>query len=197
MSSVVEIYNMALGGIGVTQQVASATEASTEAAACTLFYATCRDRVLRDFDWAFARQYSTLGLVAEDPNTDWAYAYRYPSAAISIRGIVGTTRTSTAPRIPYTLGSDSSGKLIYTDSAEAVARMTVRITDTELFDALFVSALAGLLGSKIAPPLARGPKLAAAAYEMYLVDLAAAQAAAGNEEGQDPAPDAGSIQARL
>lgn len=196
MSSVVEIYNIALASLGVTQQVSSATEASTEAAACTLFYVTCRDRVLRDFDWSFARRYFTLGLVASDPNTDWAYAYRYPSDALSIRGIVSTTRT-TPSRTPYTLGSDSSGKLIYTDNAEAVARMTVRITDTELFDALFVSALAGLLGSKIAPSLARGPKLAAAAYEMYLVDLAAAQAAAGNEEGQDPAPDAGSIQARL
>lgn len=196
MSSVVEIYNMALAGLGVTQQVSSATEASTEAAACTLFYVTCRDRVLRDFDWSFARRYSTLGLVASDPNTDWAYAYRYPSDALSIRGIVGTTRVSMAPRIPYTLGSDSSGKLIYTDTAEAVVRMTVRITDTELFDSLFVSALAGLLGSKIAPALSRGPKLAAASYEMYLADLAAAQAADGNEAGQDPQPDAGSIQAR-
>jgi hypothetical protein len=64
--------------------------------------------VLRDFDWSFARRYTTLGLVEEDPNTDWAYVYRYPSDCLSVRSIVGAMRTDRS-RLPFTLGSDASG----------------------------------------------------------------------------------------
>jgi hypothetical protein len=195
MSSDVEICNMALAGLGVSQGISAIGEAGTAGEQCDLFFDTCRKRVLRDFDWPFARRYYTLGLVEEDPNTDWTYSYRYPSTCLSLRGIVGATRKDTS-RIPYSLGSDDSGKLIYTDEPEAVVRMTVDITDTELFDPLFVSAFAGLLGSKIGGPLARDPKLVAQSYQSYLADLATARANAQNEGGQDEPPDAESIRAR-
>jgi hypothetical protein len=195
MSSIVEIYNFALASVGSQQDVSAADEMSTEAVKCTLFYANCRDRVLRDFDWPFARQYYTLGLVADAPNTEWAYAYRYPTTALNVRAIVNATRSS-VPRIPFSLGSDASGKLIYTDAENAVARMTVRIEDPELFDPLFVSALSFLLGSRVGPALSRDAKLTALAYQMYGADVASARVEAANEGGQDPAPDAESITAR-
>lgn len=195
MSSDVEICNFALSGLGISQEISVLDEASTEAAKCNLFFANCRDRVLRDFDWPFARRYYTLGLVEEDPNTEWSYSYRYPSGCLSIRGILGATRKDPS-RTPFSLGSDASGKLIYTDEPEAVVRMTVRITDTELFDPLFVSAFAGLLGSKVGGPLSRDPKLVAQSYQSYLADIASARADAQNEGGQDEPPDAESIRAR-
>ena len=195
MSSDVEICNMALAGLGVSQGISALSEAGTAAEQCNLFFVTCRKRVLRDFDWPFARRYYTLGLVAEDPNTDWTYSYRYPATCLSIRSVVGANRKDTS-RIPYSLGSDASGKLIYTDEPEAVVRMTVDITDTELFDPVFVSAFAGLLGSKIGGPLARDPKLVTQSYQFYLADIASARADAQNEGGQDEAPDAESIRAR-
>lgn len=195
MSSEVEICNMALAGIGVGQEIASRTEGSQASAKCDLFFDSCRDRVLRDFDWPFARRYYTLGLIAEDPNTDWAYSYRYPATCLNARRIVGATRNDTS-RIPFTLGSDDSGKLIYTDEPDAVLRMTARITDPEIFDPVFVSAFAWLLGSKIAPGLARDSKIAAEAFRMYLADIASARADAANEATQDAPPDAESISAR-
>lgn len=195
MSSEVEICNMALAGVGVGQEISAFDEGSQEADKCSLFYAACRDRVLRDFDWPFARRYYTLGLVEEDPNTDWTYSYRYPATCLNARRIVGATRIDIS-RIPFTLGSDDSGKLIYTDEPEAVLRMTARITDPEIFDPMFVSAFAWLLGSKIAPGLARDSKIAAEAYRMYLTDLASARADAANETGQDAPAEAESISAR-
>jgi hypothetical protein len=74
--------------------------------------------------------------------------------------------------------------------------MTTRITDPELFDPLFVSALAGLLGFKIGPGLSRDPKLVAQSYQTYLAELAAARANAENESRQDSPPEAESISAR-
>lgn len=195
MSSDAEICNLALAGIGIGQEISALSESSQEAVKCDLFFATCRERILVDFDWPFARQYYTLGLVEEDPNTDWSYSYRYPAACLRARSIVGATRKDTS-RIPFSLGSDDSGKLIYTDEPEAVLRVTVAITNAELFDPLFVSAFAWLLGSKIAPGLARDSKIAAEAYRMYLADIASARADAQNEGGQDEAPDAESIRAR-
>ena len=195
MSSDVEICNLALASIGIGQEISSLDEPSQEAAKCKLFFANCRDRILADFDWPFARQYYTLGLVAEDPNADWSYSYRYPATCLRARSIVGATRKDTS-RIPFSLGSDASGKLIYTDEPEAVLRMTAAITDAELFDPLFVSAFAWLLGSRLATGLARDSKIAAEAYRMYLMDIASARAGAQNESGQDEAPDAESIRAR-
>lgn len=195
MSSEVEICNMALAGIGIGQEISSRDEGSQEASKCDLFFDSCRDRVLRDFDWSFARRYTTLGLVAEDPNTDWVYSYRYPSDCLEVRGIVGATRKDTT-KIPFSLGSDASGKLIYTDQPEAVVRYTVRITDSEIFDPIFVSAFAGLLGAKIGPGLSRSPELVKLSYQFYLSDLASARANDQNESGQDAAPDAESVRAR-
>ena len=54
MASVVEICNIALTRIGQNEPIVSLTEQSKAAELCSLHYATCRDEVLRDFDWPFA-----------------------------------------------------------------------------------------------------------------------------------------------
>lgn len=195
MPSDTEICNLALAALGISQTISPLTEASTEAGQCNLFFAQTRDMVLRDFDWPFARQYVALGLVTEAPNTDWNYAYRYPSGCLAVRRIVGAARTETR-RIPFVIGSDGTGRLIYTDELGATACITARIENSEFFDPVFVSAFANRLASRIGVPLSRDPKLIDRAYQMYLVDLAAARADAANEAGQDAPPDAESISAR-
>lgn len=195
MSSEVEICNLGLAGLGISQGITALDEGSEEANQCDLVFVPCRDLVLRDFDWPFARQYKTLGLVEEEPNTEWTYSYRYPSTCLAVRKIVGATRTDTS-RIPFVIGSDASGRLIYTDEPEAVARVTVRITDPEIFDPLFVMALASLIGARVGGPLSRDPKLVAQSQQAYLDFLASARATAENEAGQDAPPDAESIRAR-
>lgn len=195
MASVVEICNMALGNVGVGQLIASISEGSAGAQRCRLYYENCRDQVLRDFDWPFARRYEALGLVEETPNTEWTFAYRYPSSGLAIRRILGVNR-SEVPRVPFAVGSDGTGKLIYTDASEAVARLTVQIIDSEQFDPIFVGALSYLLASRVGPGLARDAKLVAASYQLYGEQLAAARAVAANEGGQDEPPDAESISVR-
>jgi hypothetical protein len=195
MASVIRICNLALSAVGVQQEIASITEGSTEANRCDLWYETCRDMVLRAFNWPFARRYEALGLVEADPNTEWGYAYRYPSDCLAIRRVVGIGR-SDPTRLPYQISSDASGKLIFSDIEDMVILMTARIEDSEQFDPVFVSMLANLLGAKIGPGLARDAKLVEQAYGAYLTELATARAEAGNEEGQDPLREAESVQAR-
>lgn len=195
MASEVEICNLALALIGVSQSIASRSEGSSESRACDRWFDACRDQLLRGYDWPFAGRYVTLGLVGTDPTTDWGYSYRYPSDALKVRRIVGSTRTDPT-RFPFRIGSDSTARLIYTDQADAVAEYTVAITDPELFDALFTDALVGRLGARIAPSLSRSEKDILRAQQYEQIALGAAFAEAANEGVGDPAPDAESIQAR-
>ena len=63
MSSLIEIFNLALATVGSTQLVAAADEASLEANTCNTFYPLCRDYVLRDFPWRFAKKRVALAVL--------------------------------------------------------------------------------------------------------------------------------------
>lgn len=195
MSSDVEICNMALGRVGVAHEISSLDEESTEAEQCNRFYAAARDRLLRRYPWQFAQRYYTLELVAEDPNDDWAYSYRYPSTCLRIQKFVlgGRDRTT---RVPWRLAHDDTGKLIFTDQADAVILMTARVTNTELFDPIFVDAFAWELGADVAIPLSRDPKERDRALQMSRAIGDEAFAGDQNESGQEEPLDAESIRAR-
>lgn len=218
MTSIVNIYNLALGNLGVQQTVSSDTEKSNEARACNRFYDSARDYVLRRFPWPFATAYQALALVGENPNTDWKYSYRYPSQCLSIRRIVNPLGRKDIGRvfndgplapisagygmdpgkIPYTLSNDSGGKLIFTDMENASVEFTARVVDTVLFDPLFVDALSWHLAVKIGPSLAGGDpfKMVKRAEAMFEMAIGYAKAAALNEIGEDVPPEAESIRAR-
>ncbi len=196
MASEVEIGNLALGYVGVAHEISSLDEDSTEAEQVKRFYATTRDEILRGpFVWPFARRYVALALVAEDPNDDWAYAYRYPTDCVRALRLVDGHRIQTT-RIPWEVASDDTGRLIYTDQADAVLRYVKRIEDPEQFDASFVEALAWRLASKLAIPLSRSAKERDYAFQRYRIELATAQANAANEGETDDDPEPESIRAR-
>src|SRR3990172_6032289 len=131
MASEVDICNMALSHLGNSKEIAIlATEKSEEAAACRRFYETARDTVLRDFAWPFATRILSLGLVEEDPNDEWAYAYRYPTDCLLLRRLLsGLRHDNRQSRAPYRVARDDDGLVIYTDLAEAQMEYTVRETD--------------------------------------------------------------------
>ena len=124
-TTVVSICNLSLARVGHDRaiQALAPDENSKAANLCAMFYEPMRDKVLRDFAWPFANKYAALSLVAEEPNTDWLYAYRWPSDCIRALRIV-----------------NAAGKLIYTDEPDAVLLHTARYTDPTWFDADFVSA---------------------------------------------------------
>lgn len=188
MTSVVQICNMALMRIGCGINIASLTEGSTEANACALFYEHCRDFALRDYPWPFASRRVALGLLTGDAATNWAFKYAYPSDCLQAREIVGAYNPRNDEKIPFEVANEGTSRVIYTNQEDAELLYTVRVEDTNLFDPIFVSALASLLASELVMPLSMNPTLAVNARNSYIQVSSAAAARAFNE-GFTPEPE--------
>lgn len=188
-TSAVAICNLALARCGVSSTIASLTEASQEALACNAVYEQARDEVLRDFPWPFATKYAVLGLVEEAPTIEWAYSYRYPSDCLRALRLVSGDPTGRT-RVPYRLGHDASGRLLFTNQQNAQLAYTARFTDPAHFDPTFTSALAWRIAIDIAAPLARSDSQRQRAEQGYGMTLSQARVDALNEEAEDTPPDA-------
>ena len=199
MSSIAEICNLALGNIGIQKTIVNIDETSVEAKACKRFYDHSRKVALRDSPWPFATRFITLALVEENPNGVWAYSYRYPSYCEKVRRIIpSSVSVDTNYRDPYTLSNDASGRLIYSNQINAIAEITYNITDTTLFDQMFVDALSWAIGMRIAPSLTgNNHKLVMSnAYKMYIKSIEDAANSSFNEENISREPYSETIQAR-
>lgn len=200
MASEVDICNMALSHLGNSKEIAIlATEKSEEAAACRRFYETARDTVLRDFAWPFATRILSLGLVEEDPNDEWAYAYRYPTDCLLLRRLLsGLRNDNRQSRAPYRVARDDDGLVIYTDLAEAQMEYTVRETDPNRFPPDFTLALSYRLAVLLASRITAGDpfKLVEKSFNLYQIELGNARAQAGNEEQPDETPQSEFIRDR-
>lgn len=178
------ICNAALANIRISRFIQSIDEDSVEAAVCKLFYELALREILEE-KWSFATSYQELALVEENPNNEWLYSYRYPVDCVYIQKVTSEDRArQDSVPAPYSIGSDDSGKLIFTDEPNAWIRYTRYIDNTGLFPAKFVEALSWLLASKIASPLAK-TDLAEYAFKMYTIKLGAARTFDGNESQKD------------
>ena len=200
MNSDTEIVNLALSHLGISKEIASLeTEKSQEASAGRRFYETTRDQILRDFPWPFANVFAVLPLVEENPNDEWAFSYRYPSDCLLLRRIMsGIRNDNRQSRIPYKIGKDSEGKLIYTDMESAKIEYTSLITEVSRFPVDFGMALSFRLAAYMAPRLTGGDpfKMGERAFKLYIVELTRAQASAVNEQQDEEAPQSEFIRSR-
>lgn len=191
---------MALSHLAVTRTLTTlATDRSKEAAVCRQFYAQTRDEVLRDFPWPFATRIAALALVAEQPTSEWAFAYRVPVTALRVRRLVSTLRDDVIEtRVPYRIIGDATGELLYTDWPDAELEWTERVEVVELFPVDFTQSVALLLASYVAPVVTGGDqfKLGERALKLYAWRLEKAQVNAASEVAPDLAPDADLIRAR-
>lgn len=174
---------MALGHVSAGE-IADIDERSAEADACSLFYAISLEATLRAWNWKFARRTEALALVEEDPTTEWAYSYRYPTGCLAARRIPsGVVPESQDDRIPFDVGADDEGQLIYTDRAEAELEYTKLIEDTTRFPSDFALALSFHLASLIAPKLTAGDpfKLGDKCMARFAMQIGQAELAASRE----------------
>lgn len=208
------IANQALRHLGNSEQITGLTENSANAAACSAFYDTTRDEVLREFNWPFARRYATLVLVggtATVPVTmDWQYSYRVPTDCLKARRLLPGTRLDVPEtRWSFSIGGDSTGGLLYTEMPYVAAtattpqlpqlEYTAEITAEARFPADFAQAFACKLAFYLSPALTQGGdqfKLGQRALGMYSQLLAQAEANAMNEQQPDPAPESEFIRTR-
>lgn len=193
------ICNMALSHLGISKEIATVTERSAEANACRRYYEPSLEEMLRDFVWPFATQFPTLALVATAPTTEWDFSYRYPTECLKFRRILSGTRNDTrATRVPYRIISDSSGRLILTDEATAVAEIGIKVEDPTLYPPDMKMAFSLLIAHYAAPRLTNGDpnKLGKRAMELYLYEVSKAECSSANEEQAEEEPDSSLIDAR-
>lgn len=200
VNSDVGICNLALGHLGSGKTIADIeTEKSDEARACKLFLDTCKKIALRDYAWPFANRIEPLQLVAEDPNPDWMFSYRYPVSCVTFKKILSGLRNDTNDsKIVYDIGSDSQGLLIFTDEANAYGKYTNNVTNPQLFPPDYLMAVSLLLAYNIGPRVMAGDpfNMAAKAKARYDEDYAMAKTNASNEEQHEQQPETDSIRAR-
>jgi hypothetical protein len=177
------ICNMAIGHAGETVFIANIDTARDKAAIlCKRFYDQSVAFILRSFDWQFATRYRTLALVAETPNDDWAYAYRYPTDALKIRRIVTALGRSDSNPPAFVIGQDDQGQLVYSDEQDPTFEYTQRVDNPERFDPLFIEAVAWQLAGQIAPALSRDKNKAKECFQMAAYYIDQAEIAVANEQ---------------
>jgi hypothetical protein len=214
----VDIYNIALGRIGITNTVISSTENSKEARLFQRFFALCRDEVLERVPWPFAVRTIALAQLSNDDDLlpGWAYQYAQPSDALQIMEVVPagevtdavgyyTNCACDAPWMPcracrYSFRRASSADgltpIILSQLDDAYAVYTSRLTSSLNYSAMYVSTLAWRIAMEIAMPLtqdARYVQMATTAYNAMFMDTASRQF---EQEAQGPKGDAPAVRAR-
>lgn len=199
MASKTEICNMSLSHIGSSKEIASLTERSQEAAACSRFYDVTLKATLRDFPWGFATKYISPALVKENPTMEWAFAYRYPSDCVKIRRIVsGSVPDTQQSRIPFAEYQDTGGVLILTNQPNAVIEYTYSADDPARYPSDFTLAFSYRLGAYIAPRVTGGDpqNLGAKCLKLYQFEIGAAVLNSLTESQTVLEPDSEFIRAR-
>jgi len=174
------LCNLALSYIGDTAAVTSVfpPDGSPQAAHCSRFYPVARDSLLESGQWSFASRRVALTQVT-NTMTEWAYAYAVPAdllAALVVTpvgvdddyragSIFDSQAQGTFSLVPsglpvtrrFVIEADALGnRTLYTDEPEAQLRYVSKVTDTDLYPALFQQALAWTLASMLAGTIIKG-----------------------------------------
>jgi len=163
MTTEVQLCNLALSQLGVTEQIASVgtgtlaevTATGLKVDLCNQWYAYSRDEFLKAYPWRFARKFATLALADDGTGEiwrfEWANAYTYPTDCLQLRRFVNDLGGgSWGYGEPYNAsefaGADLSwryvvrvhdgDKVILTDVSEVDADMeyTEKVTDLDRWD---------------------------------------------------------------
>lgn len=209
MASAVEICNMALA-IVRGGSINNLDQTSVQAQNCKLFYPICRDMILEEVPWGFGRKISPLALLTDEV-FNWAFVYQYPTDCHTINKIVADlelvasdassavavraydamyARLAALPPAEYMVMNVDGNKVIVCNEANARIDYRSKVTDPNLFPPTFQLALANLIATFIAIPIAgekEGSAMKSQAEQMYVYLMKQAQAKNTNERVQNQA----------
>jgi hypothetical protein len=149
-----QLCNLALAEIGDTYSITDINETSNQAAVCRLFFAPTRDALLRGHQWNFARSLANLSAESTAPVFGWDYQYALPSDFLRLVEFNGLDAWQTEDDFQIANGP-SGGLVLLCDENEASIVYISRVTDANLFDALFVEAFTLRLASRICTKLTK------------------------------------------
>jgi hypothetical protein len=140
------ICNLALAKLGA-RTIMSLDDQSPEARSCKLHYAETRDEVLRHHRWNFAIARDDLSQLPDVPISGYSFQYQLPTDCLRMLELNGFDQQS---RPGYW---EVEGKRLLTNDETATIKYIRRVTDCNLFDAIFVDALAIKIAAKLCKPL--------------------------------------------
>jgi hypothetical protein len=218
-SSQIQIYNMALNAIGVSDNVQDLNEGSQQSNTCNTFWDAVVDQVLQAFPWGFAMAYADLQLISLTV-PGWRFCYAYPSDCVQARIVLPQTRQPSVDfvalgycavfdggwelrdgwgrKVPFAVVSDAAEgrNAIATNLPNAILGYTQRMVISPLWSPAFVNAVTWLLASKIVAPLAKSPDYATMAGKAYESALLEAGALSLNEQKEHREPESELITCR-
>lgn len=215
MASAVEICNMALSHIRAGS-INSLTENSVQAQQCKLLYPMCRDMVLEDAPWGFARTIRELALLTSVKIFNYAYAYQYPSDAKRINKLMMSwdeVTNDSAPslryhddlfpgmrktKVVYEIFHNAGTRVIAANDIDLRVDYNIVVEDPNLFSTSFILAVSHLLASNLAIPLigtAEGRPLRNDELQLYTKYIDTAVAGDANQS-YTPIPDSEYITTR-
>ena len=173
MASEVDICNRALAKPGA-DPIMLLTDPSKPAKLLNGMFGIVRDAELRANRWSFAMKRTSLTALVDPPA--WGYAYQYPLPPDFI-GLVQVNDVYIRPGTKETLPWQLEGGLILTNlPAPLKMRYVSQVTNSGLFDALFVEALACKLAFESCETLTQsGQKLEAIGNQYKFAISRAAQ----------------------
>jgi hypothetical protein len=171
-TSQVGVYNLALSNIVAENFVQSLEEDSVERITCDANFQPSLDEVLGDHDWGFASKYELLAVIKSSTDTvppplPWIFEYEYPANCVHVREIAKDADNE--DEVPFSIGlnDENTGRVIYSDKAQARARFTRSITNTEILSPKAIIALGWKLATRIVTPLVGNLELKETAENEY------------------------------
>lgn len=203
-----QIANMALGDLGITDPLLALTGTRAEVTWVNTHLESAKTEVLKASHWSFAKTRLALtditATLVEAP-VDWEYAYTYPAdCATPIRIWNGYPEPEPAGmRVPYEVGvalvdsdPDVPTQIILTDEDDAELVYITTAFVTAMQPLAFQKAIAALLAAEIAISITKNPQMAQAMRGLYSLRLQQAIADDKNERQVHSAPESRFIRAR-
>lgn len=196
MTSVVQICNMALSHTGTDLFIADLAEKTKEARLCSLWYPICRDRLLRAFDWSWAKAVTDLA-ESGTPDSGWEYRYQYPVDALKVLSVVPQGASFDRKSfVRYRWEITASGG-IQTNVYQAQCQYISKVTDPAAFDDTFAYALSVMLAANICMPLTTDVSRTSQLEQAAKAAISDAIATNAGEGYEGPQPEALSTQVRF
>ncbi len=174
-----DVCNMALGYIG-KQAIVTLDEHNSNAITCKLYYDVCRRKILRSFEWNFARKQEQLAVIDSD-RKGWKYVYNYPEDCLLAYRIFNQNVANADFNI---VSVNENVKGIAAQTPNAWIDYLCDIKDLSIFPEDLIIAFARLLASNVAVSLAGSSSTSAEQYAQYKEALKEAQRNAALEQAR-------------
>lgn len=194
--SKVDICNMALAHLGM-KSITSISENTPSAIACTQFFDTSRDDVLRESQWPFAKVSEALVLTTEEI-LGWDYVYLYPVRAAAVWAVYdeSTYDNKDEQEFEVVFVPATNRKVVCSNLQYAYVDYTYKVVDTSIYDPKFVMALSYRLAASMAHTLVGSAEIGEKLMNIYGLILSEAKRISGSEKKKKPNQESSYVNSR-